>query len=85
MSTPVFFTTLGLFLGTVLLIFAMRYASAVLAARAKVAAEGAYQALAEKAVGLQAQNEAALASIKAELDAVSASLASVEKILKQVG
>jgi hypothetical protein len=85
MSTPVFFSAFGLLLGTVLLIFAMRYASILLTARARAAAEGAYQALAEKAVAVQAQNEAALASIRAELAAISASLASVEKILKQVG
>lgn len=85
MSAPVFFSAFGLLLGTVLLIFAMRYASALLTARSRAAAEGAYQALAEKAVALQTHNEAALASIKAELAAVSVSLASVEKILKQVG
>jgi hypothetical protein len=57
----------------------------VLTARARAAAEGAYQALAEKAVAVQTQNEAALASIRAELAGLSTSLASVEKILKQVG
>ncbi len=85
MSAPVFFTTIGLFLGTVLLIFAMRYASAVLTARVRAGSEGAYQALAEKAFALESRNEAALAAIRAELGAVSASLAAVEKILKQVG
>ncbi len=85
MSTPVFFTTVCLFLGAAVLIFAMKYVSSALSARARIAAEGAYQALAERAVAAQAQNEAALAAIRAELGAVSTSLAAVEKILKQVG
>jgi hypothetical protein len=85
MSAPIFFTTFALFLATVLLIFAMRYVSAAITARARIAAESGYQALAEKAVALQAQNEAALAGVKTELAALSASVAAVETILKQVG
>ena len=85
MSAPVYFATIGLFLGTVLAIFAMRYLSAALTARARIAAESGYQTLAERSVAAQAQNEAALATIKAELATVTASLAAVEKILKQVG
>jgi len=85
MSAPIYFATLGLVLGVVLLIFAMRYAAAVMTARTRSAAEGAYQTLAEKALALQAQNDASLAAIKTELSAVSASLAAVENILKQVG
>ena len=85
MSTLVFFTTVGLIIGTILLVFAMHYASKFLTARSVSAAEAAYQALVEKSVALQAQNEATLAVIKAELAAMSTSLASVEKFLKQGG
>jgi hypothetical protein len=85
MSAPVFFTAFALLLGTVLLIFAMRAVSAVLTARARLAAENSYKALAEKALALQAQNEAVLAGVKAELATLSASVAAVETILKQVG
>jgi phage shock protein A len=85
MSTPIFFTTLALLLGTVLLVFAMRYVSSVLTARARLAAENSYKALAERAVALQAQHEAALTGVKAELAALSTSVAAVENILKQVG
>ncbi len=42
MSTPVFFTTVGLIIGTILLVFAMHYVAAVLTARRGAAAEGAY-------------------------------------------
>jgi hypothetical protein len=85
MSAPIFFTTFALFLGTVLLIFAMRYVSAAITARARIAAENSYRALAERAIAAQAQNEAALAGVKAELATLSASVAAVETILKQVG
>ena len=86
MSAPLYltyFATIGL--GTVVLIFAIRSISAALTARARIAAESSYQTLAEKAVAQQAQNEAALAGIKAELAGLSATLAAVEQVLKQVG
>jgi hypothetical protein len=85
MSTPVFFNTFALFLVAMLAIFAMRYASAVLTARARLASESSYKALAEQAAALQTQNAAVLVGVKAELAALSASVASVEHILKQVG
>jgi uncharacterized membrane protein len=81
----VYFLTLAILMGTILAIFGMRYFSAAVAARARLANDEAYRALAEKAAAGQAENQASLGAIRAELASVSASLAVVEKVLKQVG
>jgi hypothetical protein len=85
MSSTIYITTLCLFLGTIALVFALKYVSAALAARARIAGDTAYRTLAEQAVAAQAENQASLSVVQAELTKVSASLAAVEKILKQVG
>jgi hypothetical protein len=84
METSIYLLTIGLFMGTALLIFGMKYFSATSQARARIAADTAYRLLAEKAVAAEADNRAALAAMQAELTKVAASLAAVEKILKQV-
>jgi hypothetical protein len=76
--------TIGLFLGTILLVFGMKYFAAIFQARARVANDAAYRAIAEKAMAVQSENQAALSSIRAELAKVVASLAKVEKILQQI-
>jgi uncharacterized membrane protein len=70
--------------GTILVVFGMKYFSAVYAARARLANDDAYRTLAEKAVAAQSENQASLIAVQAELSKVSATLAAVEKILKQV-
>jgi hypothetical protein len=77
MSATIYLLTLGLPLATCLLIFGMRYLSAVLQARARLANDDAYRQLAEKSA-------AALASIDANLADVRQRLAAVEKVLKEV-
>jgi phage shock protein A len=84
METSIYLVTIGLLLGTTLLIFGMKYFSAAFQARARIAGDTAYRVLAEKAVAAEADNRAALAAMQAELSKVAASLAAVEKILKQV-
>jgi hypothetical protein len=84
MATWIYFLTISLFLGTVLTVFGMKYFSAAFAARARLANDDAYRVLAEKAVAANSDNQASLTSIKAELAKISASLAAVEKVLKQV-
>jgi hypothetical protein len=84
MAADIYVLTLSLFLGTILIIFGMKYFSAAFAARARLANDDAYRALAEKAVAASLDNQASLATIQAELAKVSASLAAVEKVLKQV-
>ena len=80
-----FILTLCLPLGTLLLIFAMRYFSAVQQAKARLADDRAYREVAEKAVAAQTDNATALASIQAALTDVSARVAAIEKVLKEVG
>jgi hypothetical protein len=84
MSTNIYLITISLPFLTVLIVFGMKYASEAFAARARLANDGAYQALAEKAASAQAQNQASLASIQADLTKLTASLAAVQTILAQV-
>jgi hypothetical protein len=69
---------------TILVVFGMKYFSALSQARARMANDALYQALAEKAITAQAENQAALSAIRADLTRFAASLATVEKILQQV-
>ncbi len=80
MSTGQFFIFISPFVGTILLVFGMKYFSAAFQARARLADDGMYRALAEKAVADQSD----LIAIRAELSKVTASLATIEKILQQV-
>ncbi len=84
MATWVYFLTISLFLGTVLTVFGMKYFSAAFAARARLANDDAYRVLAEKAAAASSDNQVSLSAIQAELAKVSASLAAVENVLKQV-
>jgi hypothetical protein len=84
MPIGVYLLTISLLLGTVLLIFGMKYFSALFQARARIANDAMYHALAEKAVAAQSENQAQLSTIRAELSRVAASLAAVEKVLQQV-
>jgi uncharacterized membrane protein len=84
MSAPIYFLSLCLVFGTILLVFGMKYAAAAFAARARLANDAAYRTLAETAVAAQSESRAALTLIEAELARLTASLATVEKILKQV-
>ena len=84
MSELVYFTTLCLVLGTVVLVFGMRYLSAVTQARARAAGEDSYRQLAEAAAAAQPVTAAALSSIQSTLADVDTRLAAVEKILKDV-
>jgi uncharacterized membrane protein len=84
MATSVYLLTISLFLGTILLVFGMKYFSALFQARARIANDAMYRALAEKAVTAQSENQAALSAIRADLAKVAASLAAVEKVLQQV-
>jgi signal transduction histidine kinase len=78
MTDSTFFITILLILGTILIIFAMRYFSSMQQARSRIASDNAYRDVAEKAVTAQSEISAALADIRARL-------ASVETILKEVG
>jgi hypothetical protein len=84
MSPHIYLLTLGLPLLTVLLVVTIRQVSAVLQARAKLAQDDAYRALAAQAAQSQAETAAQLAAMSATLARLEARTASVEQILKQV-
>jgi hypothetical protein len=70
--------------GTILVVFGMKYISAIFQARAHMANDKLFQTLTEKSVAAQAENQAVLAAIRADLTRFGTSLATVEKILQQV-
>jgi uncharacterized membrane protein len=84
MTTAIYFTTIGIIVGTILLVFGMKYVSAAYQARARIQGEAAYRELADKAVTAQFQNTASLTAMAGEIAKIAAQLAGVEKILKEV-
>ncbi len=84
MSEHIYLLTIGLPLATVLLVFAMRYVSAIQQAKARLANEDAYRQIAEKSATAQSETAAALIAIQAALTDVRTRLTAVEKILKDV-
>lgn len=85
MSEPIYLVTIFAFLGTVVVLGALKYLSNLAQARARVAETDAYRILAERAVAANQQQSDAIAALQADLAAVRASLSGIEKILKDVG
>jgi hypothetical protein len=69
---------------TILIVFGMKYFSAAFQARARLANDALYRALAEKAAAAQSESQTTLTEIRTELARVATSLTAVEKILQQV-
>ncbi|HEX5687120.1 MAG TPA: hypothetical protein VFY73_24155 [Ideonella sp.] len=84
MSESLYLLTICLPLATVLLVFGMKYWSAVQQAKARLAQDEAYRHIAAAASAAQAQTASALSSIDTTLADVKTRLAAVEKILKAV-
>ena len=84
MSASIYLLTLCLPLGTILLVFGMRYFSAIQQARARLANDDAYRQIAEKAAAAQSETASALSAIQASLAEMKTRLGAVEKILKEV-
>ena len=85
MSPSIYLITLGAFFGTILIVFGMKYLSAAAVAGAESTHTNAYHKLAADAVTAQAGNAATLSAIQSELTELKTRMASVEKILKEVG
>ena len=66
------------------LIFLMKYVSAVLQARVRLAQDEAYRDLAAKAITAQTETRVVLSSVEATLADIKSRLIAVEKILKEV-
>jgi hypothetical protein len=84
MTELLYLLTLCLPLGTILVVFGMRYFSAIQQAKARLANDDAYRRIAETAATAQTETAAALSSIGTALTDVRTRLAAVEKILKEV-
>jgi hypothetical protein len=66
------------------LIFFMKYVSAVLQARVRLGQDEAYRQIATQATAAQAETVAALSSLDRHLSDIGSRIAVVEKILKEV-
>lgn len=84
MSEFVFFVTVALLLGTIMIIFAMKYFAAARQSQSRIANEDAYRDLAQKAITAGSHNATALSAMQAELSQFNTRLAAVEHILKAV-
>jgi hypothetical protein len=84
MSESIYLLTICLPLGTILLVFGMRYFSIVQQARARLANDSAYGQLVAQAAATQTENAVAFAAVNATVADLKARLAAVEKILKEV-
>ena len=84
MSPTIYFISMGAVLGTIILIFFIRFLQASAIAGADAAHTDAYRKLASDAVTAQAGNAATLSAIQSELTEVKTRMANVEKILKAV-
>ena len=84
MSEKIYLLTICLPLATILLVFGMRYFSAVQQAKARLANDDAYRQVADRAVATQSDTAAALSSIQTALADVKTRLAAIEKVLKEV-
>lgn len=85
MSENMYVFSLGLVFGTIIVVFAMRYFSAVQQARARLANDDAYRQLAAKAAAAQAETATALTSIGTTLADLKSRVAALEHLLKEVG
>jgi hypothetical protein len=85
MSDSVFYAAFFLPAAAAVIVFFMKYVSAVLQARMRLAQDHAYRDLATQAAAAQAEAAAALRSLGTSLAEIQSRMASVEKILKDVG
>jgi hypothetical protein len=84
MSPTIYFISLGAMLGTIIVVFGIRFLQASAVAGADAAHTDAYRKLASDAVTAQASNAATLSAIQSELVEIKARVSSVETILKAV-
>lgn len=84
MSPTIYFISMGAVLGTIILVFGIRFLQASAVAGADAAHTDAYRKLASDAVTAQSGNAATLSAIQSELTELKTRMANVEKILKEV-
>ena len=69
---------------TILLIFGMKYFFSARQAQQRLAHEGAYQELADKAATAQSTGAAALAKLENDVKEMKTKIAGIEKVLREV-
>ena len=84
-ATPtIFFISMAVLFGTIIVVFGIRYFQAIAVAKVDVDHTDAYRKLASEAVTAHADTAARLAAIESELDHIKARITSVDTILKTV-
>lgn len=68
----------------IVLVFGVKYISAIFQAWAQKSNDRQYRILAEKVSSVQSEAQATMTGIQADLARIAVSLAAVEKVLKQV-
>ncbi|MFC4453582.1 hypothetical protein [Deinococcus sonorensis] len=76
--------TLGLFAGTILLIFALKYLSSIFSTRAQVVEREHYLKLAEDATAVNERLARELATVRADLAGIKERTAEIQHVLQQV-
>jgi hypothetical protein len=84
MSENTFLAALFFPAAAAVLVFFMKYVSAVLQARVRLGQDEAYREIAAKAAAAQAETVAALHTLGPVLAEIQSRIAAVERILKQV-
>jgi hypothetical protein len=84
MSASVFYAAFFFPSAAIVLVFFMKYISAVLQARVRLGQDEAYRELATKATNSQAETTAALVSVGTALADIQSRVTVIEKILKDV-
>lgn len=85
MSDNIFFAAFFFPAVAAVIIFSIKYGSAVLQAKVRLAQDQAYREIAAKAADAQADTVAALTSLRDTLAAMEARFTTLEKILTEVG
>lgn len=84
MPEHVYFLTIGLVLGTILAVFAMRYYAISRQAKARLAHEQTSRILASQAEAQHTDIAAAVSSIQTALADIGTRLTAIERVLKEV-
>lgn len=66
------------------LVFGVKYISAIFQAWAQKSHDRQFRALAERVVTAQSETQATMSAVQADLSRIASSLAAVEKLLRQV-
>jgi energy-converting hydrogenase Eha subunit H len=84
MSESLYLSTISVIPITVILVYAMRYFTALRQTNAQLANEKSYRELAEKVVNVQTETRDKLAAVESTLAELRARMSAVETILKTV-